>query len=538
MREAPASNRELPATPDAVEAYYRALPHHDALATQGVLSAALSEIGCRREPDSNRLRALMALDRSARPLVECLQSDYFVATFQSTPREPLLRHSIVELSRSFANAYDGFLRHMREKGAIGDWASLLPRLLVHLFRHREIELFVSSFCYERWPHHRLRQLNAGFQFALAHGVAHDPVEYERRGSEAIRTVTPEQAYLRILLLRLIDTSAMTPRELVLLWHSIDRLTAHASLRRMGSSVPVVDEGFVIDLSGSDGLVRAPIATGVTRPVFHLDTTPVLARIEREFGKIADASDDSARDRNAAKATLLARLKSSLSPRPQPFHRRGERADAELIPVEALPGKLTHVFRVLRDEARKQAQGDSEFAYSDAVTLGESIAATPVNVEGVRSFVWQVRDYSDSGLRLRGRAAHARNLVPGSLVLTRKEALWTLSIVRWLRKGVGSNFEVGIEHVGDAPQCVIVHPMNDDGEVNLEKSARRPALFLQHDAGSRRSLVLPAEDYAPGRIVTLLSRTSEATVRMRQPLELQRDYVWTSVEILRTRIRLH
>jgi hypothetical protein len=537
-REAAAGVREPLSSPEAVEAFYSSLPRTDVLVSQGMLSTALAETDCRREPDIHRLRALLALDRSVRSLVERLQSDYFIAAFHSTPREPLLRHSIVELSCSFANAYDGFLRHMREKGADGEWVSLLPRLLVHLFRHREIELFVSSFCYERWPHHRLRQLNAAFQFALAHGLAHEPVVRDKKGRESTRTVTPEQAYLRILLMRLIDTAAMTPRELVLVWQSIAKWSAQATLRRMGSSVPLADEGFVIDLSSSDGLVRAPIATDVTRPVFHLDTTPLLAAIERVFGKTAEAADDSGPVRTSTK-TLLARLKRSLAPQAEPIRRRDERADAELTPVEALPGKLTRVFRVLRDEARRQAQGESGFAYSDAVTLGESIAATPVNVEGVQPLVWQVRDYSESGLRLRGRTANSRQLVPGSLILTRNDALWTLSVVRWLRKGVGTNFEVGVERMGDQPQCVVVHPMNDDGEANLEIKERRPALFLQADSGSaRRSLVLPAEEYAPGRIVTLLSRTSETTIRLQDPLEVQREFTWASVDILRTRIRLH
>src|SRR4030095_3098753 len=129
MRQAAASKREPLSTPDAVEAFYSSLPRSDMLATQGMLSTALADIGCRRDPYINRLRALIALDHSARSLMERLQSDYFVATFQSTPRAPLLRQSIVKLSQSFADAYDGFLRQMREKGADGDWVSLLPRLL-------------------------------------------------------------------------------------------------------------------------------------------------------------------------------------------------------------------------------------------------------------------------------------------------------------------------------------------------------------------------------------------------------------------------
>ena len=56
----------------AADAFWRALPRDDPIAAQMALCAALADPDPRSSPDMERLRALLALDRRARALLDAL----------------------------------------------------------------------------------------------------------------------------------------------------------------------------------------------------------------------------------------------------------------------------------------------------------------------------------------------------------------------------------------------------------------------------------------------------------------------------------
>ena len=74
---------------------------------------------------------------------------------------------------------------------------------------------------------------------------------------------------------------------------------------------------------------------------------------------------------------------------------------------------------------------------------------------VRDQVWQLKDRSASGCRLRGRIADSNRVLPGALVAFREHgnAAWTLAVVRRLRKRIGDRIDIGVEYVGQNPLAV-------------------------------------------------------------------------------------
>ena len=97
-------------------------------------------------------------------------------------------------------------------------------------------------------------------------------------------------------------------------------------------------------------------------------------------------------------------------------------------------------------------------------------------------MWQVRDSSDSGCRIRGRAAELRWLLPGSLMAFRdsEDSPWRLGVVRRLRKILGTNVEIGVERLSVDPQRVV-----------LDRRRRARTRRRKGSQGGTHDRVLPA-----------------------------------------------
>ncbi len=534
---------------EAAEGFLRSLPRDDPIVSQQMLCAALAQIGRGRDPDITQLQALVSLDHRARPLLDRLVSKYFALSVQSTDRELQLRQAIFELSGSFAFGYDMFVRYLRDKNPGKGWLPYLPVMLTQLFRHRELELFLLLLRYESWPRGRSRGLNQAFQLALAHGFGDCPVAREQRDGNVTRTITPEQAFIRILLLRLVDSTALTPQELSVVWRFIAEWSMRAKLQRVNDAGTARADGFVLDLFNTDGLRRPSASTATTGELLHLDTTPLIAAVDKALVKTRDTAANAGNALGInARPVLLLKLRRMLSPQPERIRRRGERTEVTLMSVQTIGGGIPGIFRMLHEESRRLAAlQNSPDSYAESITITSSAAHPRTgNTEPLRPTVWQVRDQSASGFRLRGRVAHTQQLIPGSLIVFRDDdaAPWILAVVRRLKRIVGNNFEVGVERIGSQPQCVVLlaDSIGTEPPTAAEKSERCPALFLQEsDPQSRapiKTLVLPALDYAPGREFTMVSKSDETRIRLREPIEQQGEFVWASLETLKTRTRFH
>src|SRR5262249_51796754 len=153
--------------------------------------------------------------------------------------------------------------------------------------------------------------------------------------------------------------------------------------------------------------------------------------------------------------------------------------------------------------------------------------------------WRIKNRSESGTLLRGRVDDPYRVIPGSLIAFREANgdAWTLAVVRRLKRIMRSTVEIGVEHVGSNPQGVTIAADRDSSanESIGEGGDRFSALFLrgsaQHPKVPIKTLLLPAREFRPGRCLVLLSTTMNYTLRLKEPLEPQADFVWTTIEII-------
>jgi hypothetical protein len=155
--------------------------------------------------------------------------------------------------------------------------------------------------------------------------------------------------------------------------------------------------------------------------------------------------------------------------------------------------------------------------------------------GAPDQVWQLKDRSDSGCRLRGRILNPNRVLPGALVAfrDRDDAPWTLAVVRRLRKRIGDRIDIGVEFVGRNPEVVNLATEADRAE---QASAapdrkRRPcvALQLQESSGHPpmpfKTLILAPREFSAGRCLDLRSHGAECRVQLGEPIEEQDGFVW-------------
>jgi hypothetical protein len=537
-------------SPESAETFWSTLPHGEPLALQRRLCDEIARGAGWEQPDVHRFRALRHLDRRVDRVLEGFLSEYAALGGQSPDIERAASLAAAEVCRAFGQEYDRYFRVAASVSASAAWKERLPELVVRLFRHRDVESTLALCRYERWAPARWKATHETFRHILASGAARRRVGVRQRSDKTIVSMTPEQAYVRILLLQLLDSGRFRSEEILSVRRHVARWSA--TLRLEASDLGASGGSLRVDLSGADGLTRSlPSNAGET---LWLDTSFVADAID---GLIAEhvrvASVGASGTPVDRQLDLLARLKDLYAAQHAKVSRRGERTVAPFMSVEATLGGLHTVFRTLRDEARRlTAAADNAQSVAEEITIGDVGAspqgATPpapspfgADAEGDGNecsySLWQVRDHSESGSRLRGRAREGRLPKPGSLLAFRddKFAPWTVAIVRRLSRIIGGNVELGVEYLGRNPQAVTLMPeaLSPDAGAQDERPDQIAAICLpQSEARPGRpvdSLILPACEFASGRLLVMRSATNDTGIRLKDPLERDADFVWTTFE---------
>jgi hypothetical protein len=250
--------------------------------------------------------------------------------------------------------------------------------------------------------------------------------------------------------------------------------------------------------------------------------------------------------------LLDKLKAVFDPSSSRLARLEERTPVDVAVQTIL--SAASIIQVLHDEAVARAKemptqdphleritssalGAATYSPPNAVgAAGRASMAIAVNASVVPE-VWQLRDRSDSGSRLRGQIDDLNRIIPGSLLAFREtdDAPWTVSIVRRFRRLMVDHVEIGVEHVGRSPRFVkLVTESRGDGSPD---SAQRcfAALYLppseQRPTMPISTLLLPACNLQIDSTVTLLSSDATYTLRLNAPIQQQFEYIWTSFTVV-------
>jgi hypothetical protein len=543
----------------AVDDFWQLLPRFDPIRAQKKVSDALADFGVGEDPNVERLRALLVLDRRARNLADALLVNY---TGRLSPAQALERRcwqSARELAQGFGRAYGQILRQLERDVLPRTARDYTPLFLLRLFQHRQVEFLLQPFESGQADPGTWLELHEAYQYAHSQRLLNVAQEIRRSHEMATIETTIEREYLHLLLLDLMNAGHFSPYDAFWVNQWIPgrcEALMLKSVRAAGVGERPPDH-FVVDLDSSAGLVRAQ-APGALRCLF-LDPTPLLERIDADIATRRDGTHSEGGPPTiigrGSRLKVLRKLRSIYSPKPPRINRRGERKPVAVV-VQAIVG-LSNIVRMLRNEQRRAALVDpSATPEVEEITItvtGAMIETTGPDGERTTSpaampeavvphLMWEIRDRSESGCRLHGKAATMNGVTPGTLIAMREHEMapWILVIARRRGKVAADYFDIGVEYIGKDPRRVVaslVDEMKPTGAaagiaplerriavLYLQESTRQPVLPF-------KTLIVPAGEVEESRSLMLCSGGTRHTLRLKQPIEEQGEFSWLPFEVV-------
>jgi hypothetical protein len=536
--------------------FWRLLPRNDPLTAQKSISEALADLVLQKEFSRDHLRAVLAIDQRSRTLADALLVNYSTRSAQAKPFERRYWRASLELSRSFAAALNRLLQYMRNDPSARGWREYAPAVVLRIFRHRQVEFLLRPFLNDAPIPGTWAEVHAAYQFAEAQGWSHHPIP--DKGDRDTPPSTLQKEYVHILLLELMNGGQFSPYDAFWLSRWIPHWNQVVSLKG-----DLIDRGpeahdFVVDLDSAEGLKR--VSPGQLGHALYLDASPLLAMIEAEIVSLHDPLNPvrvPSSFGSSRQVKLLRKVAANYSPRPPRINRRGERKAAASA-VKAVIG-LGNIMRMLRHEEKKRFAAAPvavpeveeititvDGGYTQSSESGDTDSrGNQAGFEfGVQHHLWQVKDRSASGCRLRAPVADAQRVNPGTLVAIRDDETmrWSLVVVRRLKTRIGDRVDIGVEYVGQNPRGVTMAldtvVIDGTAQSKREKEGVFTALYLRESARQPvmpfKTLIMSTSMSTGNRRLALRSANAEYIVRLREPIEEQDEFVWLPYEVLERR----
>ncbi|HEX4523295.1 MAG TPA: hypothetical protein VH704_07225 [Casimicrobiaceae bacterium] len=525
--------------------------HADPTEMQKAICEAIAELVRDGQPQISRLEALLALERQTQPVIDLLLTQYVEGDAHIGSFEWKAWNAALRLSQTFGQAHEYFLHHIA-KLANDYWTDPEPLVRVQLFHHRKVELLLRLLRYKKRSPEIWKQLHQ------IYGLAHERDLLSGLGRTAGEL---EQQYLQILLLEVMNNGRFSPREALWAYRWFARWCGGQALRLAQANRRGLAEskGFVVDLDGSDGLKRPQDGQGdlAESRLLYFDSSPLRTIIDQETTSLRESAtlpEGTTPASRAGQLALLHKLAILFAPVPVDIKRRAERKPVALA-VQAIAG-FQYIVGELHRNGQRQSEEfsstagpatedtDASFGHSlspDFASIG-SAGAIPPAMAGVFDSlpqIWQVKDRSDSGCRMRAQVDDLNGVIPGSLIAVRESqtAPWVVSVVRWFRRLMVDYVEIGVEYLGREPRFVKLVTDGDVPVADAPNSASRcfAALYLppsaEYPTMPIKTLLLPASDFRTDSDVTLLSSSATYRMRLSEPIQQQYEYVWTSFALI-------
>lgn len=537
----------------AAERWFAAQPAGDPLAIHAELMSALGAIAERgRERSPVALEAVFRADALAQPVREALTSQYIEHASRSSRIEHQLWSAMFDLSQAFLLAYNAFSHDLSEHAQSGKWQSMLPMLVARQIVHLGLEAKIRLYRYEQWIPAKWAELHGLFTLACSRKIERHPLDTEGGG-----TATIEHAYLRVLVLQLMNAGNLTARHLEWVANELDEWCAPLRLTLESSSV----SSFYVDLGSREGLRRRTPAPLEGRVLF-LDTRPLHALLMQNVvvieQKIRHQPLSDKTPRRSEQLGLLVKLASQVDPEFRPFARRGERTAAVGI-VDAIVGfaKISgYLHEEERDPLPRVEAGKSYGGTIELAVFGHArneddrrreLARRRLVSWGAAGGPWEVKDVSQTGFRLVAPMSAASAVTLNTLAAIRAHghAFWTLGIVRRMKRLTADRAEIGLQVIANTLVGVeLVEQKKSaagdtgysvDGEHSTLDGRVFAGLFLalrkREGENAVQSLIVPAVEYQPARRFRLRTSRSTVPIRFGRLIEQQPDWVWAAVEPL-------
>ena len=533
----------------SVERWLAAFPANDPLALHGEILAELGRLtgrDARRTPA--QLDAVFALDRRTAELRASLTAQYVEHASRSSKIENQIWSALFDLTQAFLLVYQAFGREAAGHAA-SRWQDVQAELLLRQIVHLGLDAKIRLYRYEQWIPAKWAELHALFAQAMSSHCERQPVTLD----PASGPTTIEHAYLHVLVLQLVHAGSTTVRHLEYLADELQHWCQPLRLAIEPSSI----SSFYVDLGGREGLKRRGAAP-LEGNVLFLDTRPLHAVLMQNIVVLEQKLRMQPLSERLPKRTeqlaLLTKVAAQCDPEFRPFARRGERTAAAGT-VDAIVG-FGSIAGYLRDEERSPLRyaesGHSYGGTMDLAVFGRMRNEEERKGEQARRRLaafaapggpWEVKDVSQTGFRLVASMLAANTVTLGTLVALRPhgQSLWTLGIVRRMKRLTSERAEVGLQLVASALAAVelveqrksATDDYSVDGVPTTINGRNFPGLFLSlRKKGSDaavHSLMLPAVEYQPSRKLKLQTPREITPIRLGRLLEQQPDWVWTAVD---------
>ena len=515
----------------------------------------VAELGHVADRDARRtlgaLQALFHADAGTRELRRLLTAQYIEHANRSGKIEHQLWQALFDLTHGFGRAYAAFGRDMIEHAQDVKWQAFSPELIARQVAHLGLDSKIRMFRYEAWIPGKWMELHTLYSLACVQQIEHRPITLA--GAEGVTTI--EQKYLNVLALQLANTGNVTPSYLEWLATQLDEWCTQLRL----VAEPVTSSSFYVDPAQREGLRRVSAVAPKSR-ILYVDTRTLHSRLRQHVlaleQRIKAAPLSSRTVRRVEQLSMLTKIAAQVDGEFRPIPRRGERTSAEGA-VDAIVG-FTRISGYLREEDRSPMRElDTGTSFSETMELAvfgrvrndgnrrKEMTSRRLATFAPAGGAWAIRDKSATGFRLTAAVDPANPLTLGMLVALRPHAeiVWTLGVVRRMKRLTVSSVEIGVQAIADTVvgvDLVEQRVITDDHYSVDGESVRdgRPfgALFLalrrRETQSAVQSLVVPASEYHPAKRFRLQTRQSSYPVRFGRLLEEQPDWVWVAVDPLK------
>ena len=267
----------------AADGLSHSLQVQDPISAQKTACDEISRILESDHPGPAQLEALRTLEVHAQRICNRLLNRYVDGDAQLRSFDLRDWVSALRLSKKFYQTYEQLLRQAQES-ADPFWLAHAHFIVVKLFHHRQIEFLLRFIRFKKRIPGQWKEIHETYGFAHMRGIAMHSIGSGKVDDIHEMATTPEQQYIRILLLEVINNGQFSPRDALWAdrwftrWAKVLRLDWHETV----NGVNVAKKCFVVDLDGTDGLKRAAAAT--PRNPLYLDPLP-LRNDDRQGARI-------------------------------------------------------------------------------------------------------------------------------------------------------------------------------------------------------------------------------------------------------------
>jgi hypothetical protein len=536
----------------SAERWLAGFPANDPMATHVEL---LGELGRAAERTTKRtpamLEAVFHLDAHTASARAALAAQYIEHASRSTRIENQLWSAMFDLTQAFLLAYQAFAREMSDHAQSGKWQSHLIELVARQVHHLALDARTRLYRFEQWIPAKWSELHVLFALALSRQFERQPLAL----TPGAETTTIEQEYLKTLILQLVNAGNLNPRHLEWVAGELAEWCAPLRLTLEPSSATA----FYVDLGSREGLKRRSGAGPLEGRVLFVETRGLHATLMQNVlaieQKIRHQPLSERTPRRTEQLNLLNKLAAQVDPEYRPFARRGERTTATGA-VDAIVG-FAKIAAYLREEERDPlphvSPGQSFDGTMELAVFGHlrneddrrlHLARQRLAKYSPAGGAWEIRDRSQTGYRLVAPMSAANALTLGTLAALRTEGqpLWTLGIVRRMRRLTTDRAEIGLQVIAVAVTGVdlVEHRRGNAGDYSVDGVSTQgvrtfQGLFLatrrRGGESAVQSVIVPAVEYQPARRSKVVTPQSIHPIRFGRLIEQMADWVWTTIEMV-------